>query len=172
MILLTEQVIKEQLSRAYTESISAYAGIMCSKPQYDYGIDGTFQDVEYDAVYKRYSETGFGIDFQLKASVNVTNKKGYIIYDLEVKNYRDLIKTKIGTPRILILYSLPRDRSTWIEHLSDGMIMRKCAWWCSLKGMNDVNNKEKIRITIPENQILTSSELIRLMSKVKGGADL
>ncbi len=169
---MTEQTIKEQLSRAYTEAISAYAGIMCSKPQYDYGIDGTFQDVEYDSVYKRFAGTGFGIDFQLKASINVSSKKGYIIYDLEVKNYRDLIKTNVGTPRILVLYSLPKDKNSWIEHLADGMVMRKCAWWYSLKGMNDVSNKEKIRISIPENQLLTADELIRLMNKVKGGVDL
>jgi len=169
---LTEQHIKEQLSMAYAKAISAYAGIMCSKPEMDYGIDGKFNEVEYDATNKRYAETGFGIDFQIKSTVNANTKKGFVIYDLEVKNYRDLIKTNIGAPRILIVYALPKDKTNWITHLSDGTILRKCAWWCSLKGLPNVMNKERVRIKIPDKQLLTSVELIRLMDCIKGGVDL
>ncbi len=164
---LTEPDIKEQISTAYLQAMSSDAGIICWLAGKDYGIDGRFKDVEYDSIRKRYNETGFGIDFQVKASVNVQNKKGYIVYDLEVKNYLDLIKTNIGSPRMLILYSMPRERNEWVHIDEDRLVLKKCAWWCSLKGLPAVVNRERVRIRIPDNQILTSDELVRLMKNVK-----
>ena len=54
---------------------------------------------------------------QLKATTNIVPKNGKIYYDLEVKNYNDLIRENIGTQRILILYAMPKDRDLWLEHL-------------------------------------------------------
>lgn len=120
----------------------------------------------------RFSENGFGIDVQIKATTNIKSKNGKLIYDLEVKNYRDLIKTDVGTPRILIVYSMPKEKEEWVAVTTEQTILKKCAWWCSLKGNPKTNNKKKIRIEIPDNQLLTSSELLRLIEQVKVGASL
>jgi len=98
---MTEQHIKEQISRAYAKAIAARAGIVLREYDgLDYGLDGRFSDVEYDIGRKRYVESGFGIDFQIKATTNILPKGDKLLYDLEAKKCRDLIKTKIGTPRI------------------------------------------------------------------------
>nr|WP_308000292.1 DUF4365 domain-containing protein [uncultured Merdimonas sp.] len=169
---MTDGHIKEELSFAYTQAISAYAGMGCEQRRRDYGIDGSINDIKYSNTRKRYAESGYSIDFQLKATVNAKIKNGIILYDLEIKNYKDLIETEIGTPRILILYCLPREKDEWVDVLNDELKLRKCAYWCSLRGLPDVNNKKKVRIKFPEEQRFTSEELIRLMSLVKGGADL
>ena len=169
---MTDEHIKEQLSKAYANVIAANAGIIYRDyANQDYGFDGRFSDVDVNYVnhHGRYSENGYGIDFQLKATTNVLTKNGMIYYDLEVKNYCDLIRTDIGSPRILILYVMPKDREKWLELCPDGTTMRKCAWWCSLRGWAKTNNKDKIRIEIPEKQLLTSEELKRLIDLVKGG---
>ena len=139
MSRVTEAHIKEQISSAYAKAIAAQAGVIFREySSIDYGFDGKFSEVFYDEENKRYSESGFGIDVQIKATTNITSENGKLIYDLEVKNYRDLIKTNVGTPRILIVYS----------------------------------NKDTIRVEIPDNQLLTPSELLRLIEKVKVGASL
>ena len=172
---MTEQHIQEQLSRAFVKAIAANAGIILREYDLDYGLDGKFADVDYeedDYGHKRYSETGFGIDFQLKATTNIISKDGFLIYDLESKNYNDLVKTNIGTPRILIIYSMPENRSLWIETTENEMIMRKCAWWCSLKGQPKTKNRETQRIKIPRDNLLTTEKLVKLIHLAKDGEDL
>lgn len=170
---MTEQHIKEQLSKAYANAIAANAGmIFRDYGNMDYGLDGKFSDVDLYRDNKdrcRYSETGYGIEFQLKATVNIVARSGTVYYDLEMKNYLDLIRTDIGTQRILIIYSLPKERDKWLEINDDGAILHRCAWWCSLRGKPHESNRTKVRIEIPERQLFTSEELKRLIELVKGG---
>lgn len=169
---MTEAHIKELISNSYVIGIAARAGITVTKPTLDYGIDGTFKDVEHDKIHKRYRETGFSIDFQLKATTNTKPQNGIIKYKLEVKNYNDLIEINVGTPRILIVYDMPKNSNDWIIVEGNKTIFKKCAWWCSLKGLPNVSNKESIVIEIPQNNQLTPEALITLMQKVKNGEDL
>ena len=170
--MIDEQHIKEQISVSYAKAISAYAGVSFNIIGQDNGIDGSFRDVEYSEEYRRYSESGFNIDCQIKSTINVEIINDEVIYDLEVKNYRDLIKTNVGTPRILVLYLLPRDKNEWLLFKDESIILKKCAWWCSLKGKPNVSNTERVRVKIPVEQRLTSNELSRLMNIIKGGAEL
>ena len=170
---MTEQDMKQQMSCAYAMAIAARAGIILRDYRgSDYGLDGKFSDVEYDPERKRYWETSFGIDFQLKASTNLKPKDGKVLYDLEVKNYRDLIKTKVGSPRILIVYYMPKSSEEWITVFDEEAILKRCAWWCSLKGQEDTDNKKTKRIALPISQRLTPDELRRLIDLVKEGAEL
>lgn len=169
---MTEAHIKEQISRSYVNVLAARAGMTISTASLDYGFDGTFKDIEYDPETREYGETGFGIDYQLKATINAKEKDGYIKYSLEVKNYRKLIKTRVGAPRILIVYSMPKDSSQWVSVGNEETALRKCAWWCSLKGLPEVGNSDRVTVAIPANQQLTPEVLEVLMNKVKEGVEL
>lgn len=169
---MTEAHAKEQISRSYMGVLAACAGMTISTASQDYGIDGTFKDVEYDPVAKEYSETGYGIDYQLKATVNAKVKDGVIKYSLEMKNYRKLIQTRVGTPRILVVYAMPKEEKQWVIVEKKETTLQKCAWWCSLKGRPEVGNKERITVSIPANQQLTPESLKEIMSKVKDGVEL
>ena len=169
---MTEAHTKELISRAYVNAIAARAGMTVAISSLDYGLDGTFKDIEYDARTREYSETGFGIDFQLKATVNAHPKNEVIKYSLEVKNYHKLIQSHVGTPRILIVYSMPREEDLWLTVKEEESSFRKCAWWCSLKGYPDVDNKKRVVIDIPLSQQLTPEKLAEMMKRVKEGAAL
>lgn len=172
MIWVTEAHEKEPISRAYVSALAAHAGMTTSVSSQDYGLDGTFKDIEYDPVTHLYDESGFGIDFQLKATVNAKPSGGIIKYNLEIKNYQRLIKKRVGCPRILVVYALPKNKNEWINITVDETIFKKCAWWCSLKGLPNVANKNTILVEIPEEQLLTPTELVNLMKKVKEGGEL
>ena len=73
------------------------------------------------------------------------------------------------TPRILIVYKLPRDKKEWINVTENGTIFKDCAWWCYLSGEPETDNKEKIVIKIPRRQVFNQEALKELMKKVKKG---
>lgn len=169
---MTEEHKKECLGAAYTRVVVSNAGFNICVSEHDYGFDGKILDVEYDEEYRRHSESGFQIDFQLKSTVCYEIKDNLIIYDIEVKNYRDLIKTNPGNPRILILYLMPQEKKEWVVSDKDKMILKHGAWWCSLKGMPEIKNKDRKRIKIPIENFLSVDALINMMKRVKEGDEI
>ncbi|MBY0201778.1 hypothetical protein J2T16_001686 [Paenibacillus intestini] len=168
--MIIESHIKEGLSRAYVIAVAHKAGMNFSKPDFDYGFDGTFRDTRnYNG---RYCDTGFCIDIQLKATENVVMEEDYIKYDLEVKNYNDLVLKDVGSPRILVLYVLPPEQDEWLNVSEFGTTLKNCAWWCSLKGMEPTTNSSRVRIKVPKSQLLTEVSLKSLMNKVKMGEEI
>lgn len=167
---ITIQHRKEALGQAYVRAVIAKAGYNFGKSDVDYGFDGTIKDVVDRG--GRYFENGFGLNFQLKSSCDVSFQGDEIIYDLESKNYNDLVIETTMLPNILILFVLPEAESDWLECTMEQMVIKKCAWWCSLEGLPPTANSETKRIKIPESQMFSPDELHRLMEKVKGGYKL
>lgn len=169
-ISITVQHQKEALGQAYVRAVIAKAGFNFGKSEHDYGYDGTIKEVVNRG--GRYVESCFGINFQLKSSCDVTFENGHVVYDLESKNYNDLVEESSMLPNILILLALPTDSNDWLEVTADQLIMKRCAWWCSLEGQEPTTNQTTKRIFIPDGQILSPAALIGLMEKVKGGKKL
>lgn len=168
--MISEEHIKEGLSQAFAIAVAHKAGLNISTEWHDYGIDGTFKDVKRRG--RRRVNSGFNIEFQLKSTINASCKDGKISYDLEVKNYNDLVDETVRIPRILILFLLPQDSKEWIKVEDNKTIIQKCGWWYSLKGMKPSKNKKRKRIHIPIEQILTPNELRELMDKFKRDGEL
>lgn len=164
--------IEEEISRSYINAVSVTAGMTCQKYDADYGLDGCINDISYNATRKRYSPTGFGIDFQLKATTTASYVGGEVVYDMEVKTYKDLIRTDIGRPRILVLYVMSDNKDEWVNVSKTETVLKRCAYWYSLRGKLDTTNKERVRIKIPESQCLDQEELKRIMNIVKLGGVL
>lgn len=167
---ITPQHQKEALSKAYIRAVIAQAGFNIGFEEFDYGIDGTIKDV-IDR-NGRYCDTGFGINFQLKSSSNVVFEQGHLVYDLESKNYNDLVAESYALPNILILFVLPSNNTDRLSVSSEQLVIRKCAWWCSLEGQKPTTNQATKRIAIPEEQIFSPESLCMLMKKVKEGEKL
>ena len=167
---ITEQHRKEDLGQAFVTATIAKAGFTVSYSNHDYGIDGLIKDIA--KADHGYYETGFGINYQLKSSWDVSFDGNYIVYDLESRNYNDLILERTMLPSILILFVLPENESQWLTVSEDQMIIKKSAWWCSLKGLPPTHNTSKKRIRIPKNQLLTPDSLTYLMDKVREGEQL
>lgn len=171
--MIIEEHIKEGLSKAYIMAVAHTAGLNCKLDfEHDYGIDGCLRNVIIRN--SRRVESGHNLDFQLKSTQKISKCKdnNFFAYDLEAKNYNDLIDIEVATPRILILFVLANKKTDWLNITEANTRLKKCAWWISLKGRPISDNKSKVRIKIPKNQILTVNELNVLMSKVKRGEPL
>lgn len=167
---ITVQHQKESLGQAYVRAVVAKSGFNISVSEHDYGVDGLIKDVGVRD--GRHFETGFGINFQLKSSVDVTFEDGFLVYDLESKNYNDLVIETRMLPIILVLYVMPRDETQWLSVDQGQMVIKQCAWWCSLAGLEPTENEDTKRIRIPIDNIFTPDNLMGLMNKVKGGEHL
>ncbi len=165
--MLTDQHIAEALSRAYVRAIAGRAGLNLAIREYDYGVDGSFDEVAVRQ--NRRVESGFSLSFQLKASTSWQLELNHIIYDLEVKTYNDLIlrrSIKTATPCILILLALPADSTDWLICDESELRLQGTCYWEYLSG-NPSENRSSVRIRIPRLQRLTPDSLLTLMQNVK-----
>jgi Domain of unknown function (DUF4365) len=167
--VLTEQHIIESLSRAYVRALAGKAGLNLSVREYDYGVDGNFDEITIRD--KRRVESGFSLSFQLKASTQWQRDDNTVIYDLEAKTYNDLVlrrNFRMAVPCVLILFALPPDPSQWLIYNEEEMRLRGSCYWDYLSGA-PTENRQSVRIRIPRQQRLTSESLLDLIEKVKTG---
>lgn len=167
--MLTEQHIAESLSRAYVRAIAGRAGLNLAVREYDYGVDGSFDEVVVRQ--NRRVESGFSLSFQLKASTQWQFNDTQIVYDLEVKTYNDLIlrrSMRTATPCILILLALPSDSMQWLICEETQLRLQGTCYWEYLSG-SPSENRQSVRIRIPRSQRLNPESLLTLMENVKIG---
>lgn len=167
--MLTEQHIAESLSRAYIRAIAGRAGLNLAIREYDYGVDGSFDEVIVRQ--NRRVESGFSLSFQLKASTLWQLDSTHVAYDLEVKTYNDLIlrrSMRAAIPCILILLALPADSTQWLICEESELRLRGTCYWEYISG--DLSeNRQSVRIRIPRSHRLTPESLLTLIENVKSG---
>jgi len=167
--MLTEADIEECLGRAYVYTVAGRAGGNLAGSIKDYGTDGTFRDVL--RCNGRLFESGWSIDFQLKASKNCGFEENFIVFDLEADTYRQLLtrSNNGATPILLIVMALPTDAAHWLVHTEDELLMRRCCYWWQVEGEWSENTRT-VRIRIPRTQQLTPNALTTLMGRLKDGS--
>ncbi len=161
--MFPQQTIEERLSVAHIQSIAARAGVLISKSDLDYGVDGTFRAITRKE--NRLTEEGYGLDFQLKASILCQLEPAHIRYDIEVKTYNDLVdrhQSRHAIPCILLLKVLSTDETEWLKADEDGIFLGGGCYWAYLEGERSSNNKS-VRIRIPRAQQFTPAALHRLL---------
>jgi hypothetical protein len=149
---------QEALSRAYVRAIAAQAGVVCSEPEQDFGIDLCFRAVRVRG--KRYADTSGQFDAQVKSTTRANVTDSEVRYDLDVKNYDDLREPGDNCPRILVVLVLPEDEAQWLSQSVEELILRHCAYWISLEGYPPTTATTTVRITIPRSAVF-SVEAVR-----------
>ena len=166
--MITDQHIAEGLSLACVQAISAKAGYILSSKNFDYGVDGSFDEVSY--LDGRFCQSGYSINFQLKASINWKLNETNIVYALEAKTYNDLVNFREngGIKCILILLALPKDKENWLSCLENKVLIGGGCYWYYPDGSRTTNTAKKT-IYIPKRQMLNPDELTSLFAKDEAG---
>lgn len=163
----------EDLSVAYIKILAAENGYTLTTVGRDNdGVDVTISCKGYPASGCKIRSPK--LDIQLKASYSKVKikKNGDISFKLEAKNYNNLILSNRMIPAILVLLHMPKDQNKWVKHTKQCLKITKCAYWVSLKHLNGTTNKESITINIPKENMLSSSELKRIMIRVSNEEEL
>lgn len=160
--LLTDNDREEELSRAYVQAIAAMAGYMTAEFKPD--RDGT------DVQIRAGGSMRPSLDIQLKATINLEpSKDGKFSYSLKKRNY-DLLREPTMVPNILVLLALPATEAEWLTVSAEQLILRRCAYWASLKGLPESQNKDTVTIYINDTYRFDVEGLKALMERARTGA--
>lgn len=154
---------KEQFSNAYVRAVASVAGCSATIPEVD--------EDSIDLILKKkltpdYEYRFPQIDIQVKCTSQhdvITDKN--IIFSLKIKNY-DELRQKSLVPRFLVVVVVPELVEDWLYQNEEQMILKKCGYWLSLKGMKEKPNTSTVDVYIPRDQSFTVNQLVDLMNKI------
>ena len=162
---------KELVSVSYLQALCAAAGINHG----EYAVD----DDSVDVTLTKKGEVGTGLfyspklDVQLKCtSSDMTENETTFSFPLKLKNYNELIVQNCAAPRILVVLRVPNDLQSWVVVGDNEISLNHCAYWVSLKGLEQTANGTRVTVHLPKENRLTIEELNRLMSKIGSGEEL
>lgn len=167
--LLTRNQQQESLSRAYIQAIAARAGMSVSVPSPDAGIDMSVHDVT--VVGRQRIESGYRIDLQAKSTTLARLDAHEVRYDLEVAAYETL-RYPAGCPRLLVVLVLPEDETRWLAQSDDELIVRRAAYYLSLRGSGPTRNRRSVRVSVPRGNLFSVAALQALITSIKSGGKL
>jgi hypothetical protein len=112
------------------------------------------------------------LDVQMKTWTGDNGSSDPIRYALKRKNYDVLIITDVFSPRILVLVTVPADDGEWMSLSSEQLVLRRCAYWASLAGLQPSENEHTVTISVPRANVLTDKVVQELMRQINDGGSL
>ena len=153
---------EEALSRAYVAAVAASAGYTLAMQDFD--RDGVDVQVRAGGAMRP------SLDVQLKATIQLREgREGEFRYPLRRRNY-DLLRTQTLVPRILVVLDLSGDESQWVSISAEELVMRRCAYWASIKGFPETTNQETVTVAIKKRNRFDTENLRELMDQARSGA--
>lgn len=169
ILMSIDSLKQEAFSKAFIRAIAARAGVSVTQPESDFGTDLTLTEVK--ARQEPSGKVSYvdlnSLRLQLKSTINLEIKDDEVIFDLDVKNYNDLVDSESNIPRILVLIHVPREQSNWFTHNDDELVLRHKAYWISIAGRTPSENDSKQRIKIPTTNIFNEPVINQLFSKIR-----
>lgn len=160
--MLTEPHIKERLSMAYVDAIAGRAGVNVTRALHDYGVDGTFHPIK--KIPGGYTQSGFAVEFQLKATINGEIKDGSVVYDLEASAYNKMVsRDPREIPLVLLVMCLPSLETSWLRQNEKALLIQRSCYWFWEGNGPPTRNTSTIRISIPRTNLLDVNGLTGLL---------
>lgn len=154
---MTEDQQKEAISREFLRVLANAHGYKVIEPPQDHGVDMIVCPVTVRQEPNgrlRYLDSQYKLDFQLKATTTtgIIEEDDQVKYDLEVKNYNDLVQRRSDPlPLHLLVVVLNSAPPTCIamdqQQLS---LLGQAYWYLPEEDAQTSNNQQQIRITIPK----------------------
>lgn len=159
---LSENNIQSELSYAYLHAVAAKAKMSCKVGNRHDDNNGV--DAQVSAIGP-FPNGGYLKDFiiniQLKSTrVIPTETENHFSYPLDLKGYNDLRETNLGQARFLVVLYLSEDSEDWLNISEDQLILKKCAYWVSLRNAPASSNSTNQTVYIPKSNLLTPQALI------------
>jgi hypothetical protein len=166
---LSDNDIEAELSYAYIHAVASKAGVGCkigSRHDDNAGIDAELTG------WGPFPNGGYREEIDIKVQLKATVKPPleymgkYWSYSLSgISRYDDLRSDALSTPRILVVLFLPAD-ADWLTLDDEGLILRKCAYWVSLRGAKPSTNRTAQTVYLPKDQRFDPNGLIALMAQL------
>lgn len=164
---MTEDQQKEALSREFLRILANGHGFKVIEPPQDHGVDMIVCPVTIRQEPNgrlRYLDSQYKLDFQLKATTpaGVVDSTEDVKYDLDVKNYNDLVQRRgEPLPLHLLVVVLQSSPPTCIAVSPEQIgVLGQAYWYLPAEDAAVSDNQQQVRITIPKvNRI--SAQFVR-----------
>ena len=175
MHALSPPNIESELSYAYLHAVASHVGMSChsaNRHADNNGVDATV------TAWGPFSGGGYltevDVKIQLKATISVPADDGAnLSYFLQgTARYDDLRTETLQVPRLLVVLFLPKDSKEWLDHTVDQLMLRKCAYWRSLRGAPSVSTGTGTTVKLPKDQMFTPEGLLQLVTFFSWGKPL
>jgi hypothetical protein len=150
--VLTRNHRQEGLCRAYAQAVAAVAGVGTSVPVPDYGVDLSLRSIVQRG--QRRKDARLQFDLQLRSTTRASLSDGHVIYDLDVATY-DLLREETQIRCFLVVLVLPDDEAFWLGQSPAELVIRRCAYWHSLRVAPATGATSSVRVAIPVGQMFT-----------------
>lgn len=162
---------KELFSYAYVRAVAAAAGYSVQEKT------RTMDNVGLDLTIEVPGEVAGMLFPRFDAQVKCTSspdviKENSINFPLRVNNYDKLRNNRPLAPQILIVVLVPEEVKDWIDVSEEEIVLKKCGYWASLKGMPATNNRNTVTVELPRINLLTPDNLMQIMEKIAKGEEL
>jgi hypothetical protein len=161
--------IESELSYAYLHAVASRSGASCV-------VAGRHLDNRgVDALLTLWAPfegggplTEVSIHVQLKATLQHGADDGASLsYFLEEPKQYDALRSEtVATQRVLVVLFLPRDQGDWLHHTPEQLILRRCAYWQSLRGAPVTTNTSGVTVKLPKAQMFTPEALRGLAARL------
>jgi hypothetical protein len=161
--------IESELSYAYLHAVASHAGMACSvgsRHEDNNGIDAIL------TAWAPFANGGYltevTIKVQLKATICLpADDGGNISHFLRgVDRYNDLRAETVSNARLLVVLFLPPDAEMWLEHSSEQLALRRCAYWQSLRGAAATTNSSGATVRLPIRREFNAQALKNLAARL------
>lgn len=156
---------QEKFSYAYLQTITVAAGYeMMAKGR---AMDNAGIDISIEVPGQIGRVLSPKLDAQVKCTMDQSIIRGaWIHYPLDVRNYERLRHPYPSCPQFLFLMFVPSDKNEWLTVSQDQSILKKSAYWISLKGMAASSNKQTVTVKLPRENLLTPAVLQNIMFQI------
>ena len=139
-----DATLKERFSFTYVGAVAYAAGAVIDEPT----VDRDSVDVVFTSRGQVGPRRSPHFHAQLKCHTGAPDSNGDVVFDLPVKNYRDLIPTNHIVPRILVVVCVPDDVADHAKWTPEELLLRRCAYWIYLGGQADTPNERTRRVRL------------------------
>ena len=161
--------IESEISYAYLHAVASKTGAACEpagRHSDNRGIDACL------TAWGPFEGGGYLEEVDLKVQLKATIEQpainnGYISYFLQgVHRYDTLRSEVLGTQRILVVMFLPPNPDEWLAISEDELMMKKCAYWVSLRGAAATSNTRGQTVYLPVSQRFSPESLLDIFRRL------
>ncbi|MGL4550283.1 MAG: DUF4365 domain-containing protein [Gemmataceae bacterium] len=105
----------------------------------------------------------------MKCKAAATPSEPQFSHSIKLKNYDDLRGPAVLVPRILIVVLVPDDLNDWLGHSEAELVLRRCAYWTSLRDSPPSANQTSQTVQMLKAQTFTATSLSAMMGRIAAG---
>lgn len=164
--------VEEELSLAYLHAVCARAGVTCIKAERALDNDGIDAILKARFPAARYPQMeDVYLEVQMKATKKQPADDGVkLSYWLDsTQRYEVLRRESRQLARVLVVLFLPDNADDWLVHSEEELVLRRCAYWASLRGAMATTNATGTTVKLPKVQCWSPANLQTLMTDLSTG---